>query len=430
MGTGTGKTITSLFRFRQNPTDKLLVVCPRSVVEQWAAVIDEHFGDLRVQEYKRSWNSKRKNQHLMDKKGSYDVVIINFEIVWKMTNLNKLVDDGWTIIIDESHRIKSLGTKRSPVRQTHAVLSLGQLTDWKILLTATPAQGNFGGYLDYFSQLKFLGYMDMDIKEFMDRYVVIERKQIRGRPYPIPVIIGYKRTEEIEKLLRQTCRYFTTTYEDFEPQHTKVALARAKTYARTKREMVYKDILLDNSARKRIGLKTLTSGRIAGYGEFKSDGKLTYDDNTIKLDWLSDFLKDTDEVVSIFYRYNVERDQLIELLEKLGKKYVIISGQTKNKYETINKKEYDVVIGQYKAMSESLDGLQYKCHISILYAMPESSLTYKQSIGRIDRDGQTQQPMYYYLVMSNTVDEDIYNMIEQKIEFTEATLENLIIKEV
>ena len=31
-----------------------------------------------------------------------------------------------------------------------------------------------------------------------------------------------------------------------------------------------------------------------------------YVDNTEKLDWLSDFLQDTDEVVAIFYTYNVE----------------------------------------------------------------------------------------------------------------------------
>ena len=192
--------------------------------------------------------------------------------------------------------------------------------------------------------------------------------------------------------------------------------------------MVYEDIILDNSARKRVGLKTLTGGRIQGYGEFKSDGKFVYDDNTAKIDWVRDFLQDTNEVVSIFYSYNVERDLLIELLEKLGKTYVVISGDTVNKYDTINNQEYDVVIGQYKAMSESLDGLQFKCHISILYSMPESSLTYKQSIGRIDRDGQKHQPMYYYLIMEKTVDADIYELIENKIEFTQKTLDNLLMR--
>lgn len=157
------------------------------------------------------------------------------------------------------------------------------------------------------------------------------------------------------------------------------------------------------------------------------DNRYQYVDNTTKIDWLKDFLQDTQDVVAVFYQYNVERDKLIELAEALGKSYILINGGTKDKYAEINRKDYDLVIGQFQAMSESLDGLHLRCHIEVFFSMPESSLTYKQAIGRIDRDGQTYLPIYYYLVTEKTVEDDIYKLIEQKVEFSEQTLDKLVI---
>ena len=428
MGTGTGKTITSLERFKLNPTDKLLIICPKSVVSQWGSVIKEHYPEYRVLEFpKVSMNSEQKNHYLIQNYQEHDVMIVNFEILTKLTNLFTIVGPNFTIIIDESHRIKSYGTKRSPVKQTRAALQLGRLTKYKMILTATPTQANYGGFIDFYTQLFFLGYLDMTLEEFKKTFVIEEPKQIRGRPYPIKTIVGYKNTQELESLLKLTCFYYSPKLGDFPPEHIKIDIERSKSYARTKREMMYKDIVLDNSARKRIGLKTLTGGRIMGMDSFNE--RFFYDDNTNKIDWLRDFLEDTDETVTIFYQYNVEKDLILELLHSIGKSYVLINGETSDKYSEINNKTYDVALGQYQAMSESLDGLQYKSHIMVMYSLPESSLTYKQALGRIDRIGQTKVPMYYYLVMKDTIDDSIYQLIEQKIEFSEETLDKLAIWE-
>jgi SNF2 family DNA or RNA helicase len=62
--------------------------------------------------------------------------------------------------------------------------------------------------------------------------------------------------------------------------------------------------------------------------------------------------------------------------------------------------------------------------------MPESSLTYKQAIGRIDRIGQEKVPMYYYLVMKDTIDDKVYKLIEQKLDFSEKILDKLVMEEI
>lgn len=425
MGTGTGKTITSLFRFKQNPTEKLLIVCPKKVVTQWEDVINQFDPSLKVMQFGKSSTAKKKNVQIYDYYSDSDVIIVNFEIMAKLPSLLRVIDNNWTIIVDESHKIKELGTRKSPVKVTKAVLDIGILTPYKIILTATPTQKSFGGYIDYYTQLRFLGYMNMQLKDFKAHHCVEKDLVLPGRPYPIKQIIGYRNVNEIEEILMKVARRYVPKFGDFEPQHTKVKIDRAPKYAKTSREMVYEDIILDNVSAKRVALKTLASGVIAGYDTFKE--RFMYEDNTLKIDWLEEFLSDTDEVVAVFYQYNVELAILEKLMKKLKKSYVIINGKTKDKYRELQK-DYDVVLGQYQAAAESLDGLQHKSHIMVFYSMPESSLLYKQAIGRIDRVGQEKVPMYYYLVMDKTIDSDIYNMIEKKIEFSEEILDKLLLE--
>ena len=116
-----------------------------------------------------------------------------------------------------------------------------------------------------------------------------------------------------------------------------------------------------------------------------------------------------------------------DVCKKLKKTYINIDGSIADKPAEL-KKDFDVLIGQYRAFGESLDMLQYKCHIMIFYSLPDSSEQYQQSLGRIDRIGQTDMPVYYHLTMFNTIDEKIYELLEQKIEFTVEDLNKLTIK--
>jgi hypothetical protein len=428
MGTGTGKTLTSLDKFKHSSAGKLLVICPHSVINQWKKVINEHFPYLTVSEFKNSWSAKKKEKYLIDNRYTLDVVIINFESVYRIPFIKRLINDNWLIVVDEIHRIKNWGGKKSPVKSTRFIVSLGELTPYKIGLSATPTQGNYGGYIDYYPQLRFLGYTDLSFDEFYEKHVLYETKVYPTSPWGIKQIIGYQNKSEIDNVLKLMARRYTSTYDDFEPLHEKIILDKSRSYNKMVREkaIVDKDgnaILLNNSARKRTALKTMTTGTVMGKNQFSVRKFIV--DNLIKLNWLEDFLLDTDEVIAIFYCYDVELENLKILMEKLGKKYVVINGETKNKSDVVQAGDYEVVLGQYQALSESIDGLHDWCHIEIFFAMPESSLLFKQALGRIDRDGQKKVPMYYYLIMQGTIDEDIMNLIEQKIEFSESVLEKL-----
>ena len=425
MGTGTGKTLTSLTRFERDSGRKLLIICPKKIIKQWRDVVEYELPKLKVFKPNKTANANSLNKALLETND--DVLILNYEIIHKLDNLLKVINPEWTIILDEGHRIRNYGTVRNGVKATRAILNLGKLTSKKMILTATPTQSNYGGYIDYYTQLTFLGYIDISYSDFYDRYVKYMAINYGNSPYPIKTIVGYRNTDEIDNLLSNVARRYTPKFGDFEPQHTKVMLEQVPSYKHLLKEKAYNNIMITNVMRKRVALKTITSGTI--YGQDMTGAHHKYLDNTSKMDWLEDFLSDTDEVVMIFYQYNVELEGLKALLTKLKKRFIVINGDTKDAIKELKREDYDVVIGQFQAMSESLDGFQHKTHIQVFLTMPESSLTYKQAIGRIDRIGQTKVPMYYYLVMENTLDDKIYGLIEQKIEFSEEVLDKLVMKE-
>ncbi len=440
MGTGTGKTITSLVRTNENPTKRLLIVCPKSVISQWEYVIETYFNRFNILKYKRYWSTEKIKDFVLDNiSDTHNTLVINYDRLARFDNLVDLIDDNWTVILDESHRIKDASIKRykdnsgdtkshkEMQKTTSIALKIGVKTPWKIILTATPTQGNYGGYIDYFSQLKFLGYIDYSLSEYRKRFCITDDIVVRGLPYPVKSIVGYKNTDELDEILYACCRSYKANFGDFEPEHINVFFDKPKSYAHTHTHHKYKDIIMSNISRTRIALKTLCTGRIYGRGFF--DDTYFYDDNTIKEDWLIEFIEDTDETLAIYYNYDVELARLEEIMKKLNKRYVVINGDTRDAFKEINEKDFDVMLGQYQTASEALDGLQFKSHIAILWALPESSRLYKQMLGRINRDGQARVPIYYYLITKGTVEEMIYKMIQDKVEFSEEVIDKLLIEE-
>ena len=427
MGTGTGKTLTSLARFEQNPTKNLLVICPQKIITQWWEVLEKHT-DLKPLKYNLKDSVEHKNNiisdYLSDDSNPHKCIVVNFEIISKL-DLDWAINEDWTIIIDESQKIKNIGSIRNPVKATRKCLELGELTPYKIILSATPTEKENGGYIDLYSQLRFLGYIDYSESYFKSNFCIIDKIQIPGMPFPISKIVGYKLkniNNELKPILNATCRYYVPKYGDYEPQKIKINIPRASNYSKLLRERCYGDIIFDNVSAMRIGKKSLIGGIVTGTNEFGD--RFNYDDNSEKADWLEEFLSNTDEVVSVLYCYNVEKEKIVSVCEKLKKKYIVINGEVVDKPAEL-KKDFDVVIGQYQAFSESLDGLQYKCHLMVFYSMPDSSLMYKQSLGRIDRIGQEKVPTYYHLIMNSPIDETIYNMLINKIEFSEKILNEI-----
>lgn len=156
---GTGKTYCAV-RIAKSWTPRAVVVCPLSVKEQW-----------------------RKEALRND----YDVAVYHYEqlrIPRYFEEIRQTLMSGpVTLVLDESHRIKSPTTK-----VTKAALALALYSHRRLVLTGTPTANSPA---DLYCQLKFLEPKTKmgSYREFQERYIVPLppghplRRRIAGRPF-------------------------------------------------------------------------------------------------------------------------------------------------------------------------------------------------------------------------------------------------------
>ncbi len=424
MGTGSGKTYTSLFIHKTLPVKNLFIVCPPSIVQQWGDAAQEVLPDMNVLHVGRSWSAKKIDEAIVNlPKKHGNIVVVSMYMVHALKNFESIVDSKWHLIFDESHRIKS-----HSARVTKTMLRLGRYTRYKTILTATPTEANYGGYIDLYTQLSFLGYINMTRAAFLREYAYETPMHMPNLRFPVMQITGYRDTvADIDRMLKHVSRSFTPAYTDEPAQSFKISVPRSARYANMKYQRFYKELDFSNPTRLRIAERTLTTGTIMG--QDIEHNRLNYVDNTFKINWLKDFLQDQKDPVLVYYQYNVELASLEALAQSLDKKYIVINGANSDKLNDIRNKEYDLILGQLDACSESIDGLQHKTNIAIYFALPESSIVARQSTGRLDRMGQKLSPRFYYLIMEKTVDERIWALVESKKDFSQKTLDMLMLEE-
>ena len=70
-----------------------------------------------------------------------------------------------------------------------------------------------------------------------------------------------------------------------------------------------------------------------------------------------------------------------------------------------------------------------KTNIAIFFSPPENHIDFEQAKGRIDRIGQTKQPVYYYLQIMNSVEPQIYRALKDGKDFDDKMFENWLEEE-
>lgn len=117
----------------------------------------------------------------------------------------------------------------------------------------------------------------------------------------------------------------------------------------------------------------------------------------------------------VFYNYTCEREQILSLAKKLGRKVWRIDGEKHEipTAETIGRD--DIVLCHYLSGSEALN-LQFISYFVSMSYNYSYSIT-KQAMGRIRRVGQTSPQHYYFFKCEGTVEEDIAKTLNHKRDF-------------
>lgn len=388
---GTGKTITSLYKHKSFHNNKLLVICPASKVNEWEVDIKNICPEI---EYVVPLNhGSDKNRYLLNqyvRKVENVAFIISFQSAIRLP-LDYYTGCNWTVIIDESHFIKNRTAKISKLCH-----KIGARTDYKIILTGTPQNK---GYIDYFSQLKFLGVLDK-VTDFMNTYCITDIAPWGGGR--IKEIVGYKNTGNLDRIIKNNCIFFKRDVNEKDiPSEIFIDFNKNVLYNKYKKDKIYKDITAPNSGVLRMRLRQICSGFI-GEEKIGCEKEL----------WVKEFLESINTRVVIFYNFEEERKILTELINKPLSIYCGTVKDIKNFQEN----EDSVILVNYASGGTGINWLS-KAYVAIFYSPPESYLMFEQSRKRLDRIGQDHKPLFYKLRTLKTVEKVIYETIEKGEDF-------------
>ena len=385
---GLGKTITALEVFKKfkGKVDKLLVLCPLSMMDEWCKEFENQVGG-KAMPYKQALKKGCLNE--------CDCIAINYEMVWRVDDYS-WVNNKTMIVCDESHRIKNSTSKIGKFMKF-----LKNKTKYKMCLTGTPQSQ---GYIDYWNQLYFLDKMDISLTMFKLLYCVYEDKKINGIRFK--QLVGYKNTDEFEQTYLSDCEFLKVNrvYDEIIKEN-RINIDVDNRYRRAlKDKVIYFDkngeVITDRKAITDYlsGLDTETVVNHCCYldnaGSYRY-GLRSLLDSEGKHKWLEDFLLGYDKRVVIFYNYNCELNSLIKICEKLKREYSIYNGSIKD-FSNFKNFEDGIALCNYKSGSLGINDLVIS-NVFVAYSPSDNYIEWEQAKKRIDRAGQEHTPIYYFL---------------------------------
>lgn len=412
MEQGTGKTWVSfgLVEKLLSPDFEGLVIGLLNNLETtWLDKISVEFPHLNVT---RDWEEYKK---LPKPK----LLLCYYEYLVK--HIKKLARRRWTmILVDESQRIKN--------RASHASRAMRQLryqSDHKFVLSGTPDDGD---PIHYWAQFRFFA---PDV--FGDVWSDFDETYLLPTGY-----MGYKRKfdtrkkKKFDKLIAPWIKVVGNEVLNLKPpKHVRVMIEMPdhvrKRYDLMEAHLVFelKDEILAAQlpVTKTVKLQQIVSGFIY------DDEHVAHRFSSFRLRRLMSVLeRHPNEQKVIFCKYVPEMEAVEKLCTKMGLRVATLRGGRKHKklkpqlQRDFQAGKYDVAIVQIRS-GVGID--LYQAQIAIFYSTGHSSIDFQQAKARVYRRGQQGQVVYYYLVVKNSIDEDIQLALKEKRSVSKSILKRL-----
>lgn len=431
---GSGKTKVFIDLIVNRGFKRVIVVAPKKACDVWPDQFMLHAGlglDTVIPLHKLGWKQKQEEIKwaMAQPKDKLVVFICNYDSVWRkpldrMLSYRRLGID--CVICDESHRIKSPGSKCS-----RFLARLGRMVPHRYLLTGTPLAEN---PMDVYAQYRFLdsSIFGTDYYAFCNRYQNVDvylsskiNRIVPDKKNP------YKNLDELREKMFSCAFYLKSTVKL--PKTTRMVV---KIPMDPVVEQIYNEIeqegalelgdgflTVNNVLSMTIRKQQITSGYLP----------LEYDDGTKELKRISTyrrtflykFLQEipTAEPVVIFAKFTKDLYSIRKVAERLGCGYSEVSG-TEDTLKEWKQGKTRILGVQYTAGAESID--LTRAHICIFYTLDHSLAKYDQARKRIHRPGQDQACLYYHFVATKssgtTVDQDILKCWKYKENYIHAVM--------
>jgi hypothetical protein len=432
---GTGKTRSAWALWKLWAPERTLIVCPKSLVNQWAAEYEAMWrvrpcallaplGEGSGRDRSERIGELTRNAAIS---GNRQVVIVNYEmLVTLLPAILKWAPD--MLIYDESWRIKN----RSAA-VTKAALKLGKkLSPRTLLLTGTPIGNGVG---DLWSQLRLLGEDVMPDpflifqKAYADLYpmnlgsrVVWKEKGIADPVGLMQVLepVWYRATKELCLTLPPKVRHKVRLRL---PGETQAIYDRVKNNGSAELGC---PLNLDGETVTMIRLQQLAGGHLPVPLDDRGREWTMQQLPCPKLEWLETFARDQllgnpSARCIVWCRFLPEVERVHDALRQvLGLRVAAVWGQTSNDLledykASFNSRVEDgvqVIVAQISklAYGHNLQSCDYSIHFSHTWSYVERA----QAEDRAHRHGREGAVQYFDLVAEKTIDEQIMAAMARK----------------
>ena len=409
---GLGKTFEAIIYAEATNSFPCIVICPASVKYNWAEKWQEIVGPHRTISVIESAPTK-KNPNNWDA----DVVVINYDITavkkgkGATVKFTELLSTDWKMFIyDEAHFLKEEKAQRSRVaklmtKKSEAIIQL---------LTGTATMSRPSELWNLLVLIKKDHLISDNYTQFTLRYCGAYKAKYGW------VTTGATSTIELNKRLRETCylrrekRDVLKELPDIETVIIQMAVSNMKDIKAAESDIIQyiRDTKGEESAERAMEAEALIA--LGTLRKLAVEGKLKA---------IEQYLRDWKVGGKKLVIFGLHREPLEYLAEKFDSKLIAGGVSSKKKQQLV--KEWQVnddvfLFANMQSAGTGTDGLQNICSNMLIIELPWRPSDLEQVVARIERSGQTEPMTVRYMLNYETIDRDMWEMLESKEANTEA----------
>lgn len=420
---GLGKTLQAISILTDlEPDSKSLVVCPKTLLFNWAAEIDKFNPQIKYIIYE---GNKEERVNLLNN-SAVQVIFCSYALIQNDLEIFKKLKFEY-IILDEAQHIKNHNTLRAK-----AVKKLK--SRFKLAMTGTPLENSImelwsvfdflmPGYLPGMKKFKELFSSDSDTKKQSDKI----------KQYISPFILRRKKQDVLIELPDKQEQFVYCPMTEKQEQKYLQILSAVKT------DLFSED---NNEVNYITMLAALTRLRqICDHPGLINPEWLNEEEISGKMDTLKELLQEAVEnnrKILIFSQY-VKMLKVIEnLVKKMNVSYEYMDGTTKNRKAAINHFNDNEKVRIFLiSLKTGGFGINLTSADTVILVDPWwNPMVENQAIDRVHRMGQTKKVLVYKMITRGSVEEKIMvlqkrkrDLFENVIDSGEAVLKNLEFEE-
>lgn len=418
-GVGCGKTKMAIFYAEMLDLFPCMIVCPASVKSGWL----------------REWKETNPNRRVSIISTSSppedfeaDVMVINYDILGKRVTkengktsleirLDGMKKKSFSLVIaDEIHFLKNRKSIRSKSfkKLIHKVPSVIGLTG--TLIMNRPAE--LLNILMLIERIKEIAPDDQYHHYFFERYCNMKEMNF-GMD-----ISGASNIKELNRLLKECC-YFQVSKRDALKELPPISenvveceITNKRAYKKADNDLLqfiedkFKDQeKVDKAARAEFLVKLSTLKQLSLEGKIKAIKK-----------WVEEWMEANEEEKLLVF---ASQSAILTKIAGEFKEGLLITGgtTTKKRDEILQKfflqKESRVLFANIGCLGTGVDGLQKVCSNMAILELPPRPSDLVQVIGRLERSGQENPVTIQYLLSTETIDQDLWEMLKGKKDVTD-----------